>query len=179
MFSVSLVAFVMVPKLKVIGSWISTSVSSKPVVEIVILAEVPFAGITICLTSSTIINSSSNTAEEASWVIVNGMVISAPESLVAVKVTVVDEFSSIVGEENSNITSDSVSLSSNSNVTGIATPSATKASLYIAFTGVPGETTSDSVSSNSSSSIPAMLKVPVVCPAGIFIWGSNWYELSE
>ena len=41
------------------------------------------------------------------------MVISAPESLVAVKVTVVDEFSSIVGEENSNITSDSVSLSSN------------------------------------------------------------------
>ena len=65
------------------------------------------------------------------------------------------------------------SLSVNSNVKGLATPSATKASLYVAFTGVPGETTSDSVSSNSSSSIPAMLKVPVVCPAGILITGAT------
>ena len=111
---VSLVPFVMVPKLKVIGSEASTAVSSKPVVEMVILAELPFAGITICLTSSTIINSSPNTAEEASWVNVNGMVISVPETLEAVKVTVVDEFSSIVGEENSNTTAGKLSLSVNS-----------------------------------------------------------------
>ena len=49
------------------------------------LAELPFAGITICLTSSTIIYSSSNTAEEASSVNVNGMVTSAPETVDAVK----------------------------------------------------------------------------------------------
>ena len=82
----------MVPKLKVIGSEASTAVSTKPVVEMVILAELPFAGITICLTSSTITYSSSNTAEAASCVIVNGMVISAPETDDAVNVTVVEEF---------------------------------------------------------------------------------------
>ena len=119
----------MVPKLKVIGSWTSTAISSKPVVEMVILAELPFAGITICLTSSTIINSSPNTAEVASWVNVNGMVISAPETLEAVRVTVVDEFSSIVGEENSNTTSDKSSLSVNSSTIGVASSFETNPSL--------------------------------------------------
>ena len=97
---VSVVALITSPKVKIIGSCISTSSSSSPRVEIVMLAELPFAGITICLTSSTITYSSSNTAETASCVIVNGMVISAPETDDAVNVTVVEEFSSIVGEEN-------------------------------------------------------------------------------
>jgi len=89
---VSVVALVISPKVKIIGSRISTASSPNPSVEIVMLAELPFAGITICLTSSTIMYSSSNTAEEASSVNVNGIVTSAPETVDAVRVTVVESF---------------------------------------------------------------------------------------
>ena len=40
------------------------------------------------------------------------------------------------------------------------------------------ELSSDSVSSYSSSSSPAMLKAPVVCPAGILITGATLKELT-
>ena len=77
----------------------------------------------------------------------------------------VAEFSSIVGDEKANVTSDKVSLSVNSNVNGVITPLLTKTSLYVAFTAVPGETTRDSANSYKSSSSPTMEIVPVVCPA--------------
>ena len=63
------------------------------------------------------------------------MVISAPETLEAVRVTVVDEFSSIVGAENSNTTAGKSSLSVNSKFKGLATPLVTKASLNEALLG--------------------------------------------
>ena len=171
---VSVVAFTISPKVKIIGSRISTASSPNPSVEIVILAELPFAGITICLTSSTIIYSSFNTADKSSSVNVNGMVTSAPDTVDAVRVTVVDEFSSIVGEENSNTTSENSSLSVSSKVNGLAIPFVSKSSLYMALLAVLGETINDSASSNKSSSSPVKVNVPVVSPAAIFNCGANW-----
>ena len=177
---VSLVnAFSTSPKIKVIGSLISTASSNKPAVEIVILPELPFAGITICLTSSTIMYSSSNTADNSSSDNVNGIVTSAPETVEAVNVTVVVEFSSIVGDERANVTSDSSSSSVNSSTTGFVTLFVIKVSLKIAFSGVPGWTIIDSVNSYKSSSIPVIVKLPVVSPAAIFSCGESKYELTE
>ena len=124
--------------MKIIGSKNLYRSSSNPAVEIVILAELPFAGITICLTSSTIIYSSSNTADKSSSVNVNGIVTSAPETVDAVRVTVVDEFSSMVGEENSNTTSENSSLSVSSKVNGVTIPFVSKSSLYMALLAVLG-----------------------------------------
>ena len=122
--------------------------------------------------------SSSNTAEDASSVNVNGIVTSAPETVDAVRVTVVVEFSSIVGEENSNTTSESSSLSVSSKVNGVAIPFVSKSSLYMALLAVLGETINDSASSNKSSSSPIKVNAPVVSPAAIFNCGANWYEFT-
>ena len=171
---VSVVAFTTSPKVKIIGSKISTASSNNPAVEIVILPELPFAGITICLTSSSIIYSSSNTADNSSSDNVNGIITSAPETVDAVRVTVVDEFSSIVGEESSNTTSDNSSLSVSSKANGFGMPLVSKSSLYVALFAALGNTINDSVSSNKLSSFPVKVNVPVVSPAAIFNCGANW-----
>jgi len=101
------------------------------------------------------------------------MVISAPETDEAVNVTVVEEFSSIVGEENSNTTSENSSLSVSSKVNGFAIPSVSKSSLNVAFFAALGNTINDSVSSNKSSSLPVKVNVPVVSPAAIFNCGAS------
>ena len=167
---VLLVALVIVPNVKTIGSKISTSSSSKAsVVEAVILPVNWPAGITIS-------EDNTSTAVAALSESVNGMVTSTPLTAdkVAVKVTSSYGNSWMVGDENAYVTSDNSSLSVSSKSKGLATPSVSKASKIDAFIGVPGCTISDSVSSYKVSSSPVMVNVPEVSPALIFSCGDIW-----
>ena len=98
----SLVALLIVPKVKTIGSKISTRSSSKSsVVETVILPVSSPANTTISVDNT-------STAVEALSESVKGMVTSTPLTAdkVAVKVTSSYGNSLIVGDENANVTSD-------------------------------------------------------------------------
>ena len=146
----------------------STASSSKPSVEIVTLADVEPVEIKISepLTVYSVVCCAVPDK-------VNGIVISEPETSeeAAVKVTVFDEFSSILSDEKANVTNGAVSLSVK--VIAIA-----EASGNVAFDGDPGVTIIVSSNSNNESSSPVIVEIPVVSPAVIVISGNNWYILT-
>ena len=146
----------MSPKVKIIVSKISTSVSS--FAKISILAEVSPA--TIKISVSTTLNSLAS-AEPA--LVVKGIVTSKDDiaESVAVNCTGVIELSNILSDENSYVTEGSVSLFK------ISISKVSILESKIALNGVPAVTEIVSIGSNESSSMAVIATDPVSCPANI------------
>ena len=152
--------------MKIIVSIISIVSSSNPFVEIEILADSEFAGITICVAVTvvpvftTLYSSISVAVPERT----KGTVTSYEVTLdkVAVSSTSVAEFSTMDSDENSKLTSGAGSLSS------IKTVIASKA-LASALAGCNTFIDIVSVGSKEASSIVLIVKLPRRDPEGIFI----------
>ena len=174
--SVSVVVeFTSVPKVSIIVSISSTLLSSSPLVEIVTVPVVDPAAIFIGL--SLIMYSSVSVAVPET---VKGISIGFPLTLdnVAVKVTSVEEFSSIEGELKAKVT-DGGSLAS-----VIVTVETVVTSLVAFVTVVLGVIIIVSSYSKEVSTIEVKATVPVVSPAVIvisgfiFIFWTLWFSVS-
>ena len=161
---VVVVALTMVPIVNLIVSITSTAVSFLSLVDIVIEPFAALAGITISLAETVY-----SVVSVAVPLNVNGIRISFPDTIdgVAVKVTSVDEFSTIFGADNAKATVGIASLSVIVTVTAVF-------ELNVALVTEPGVKMIVSFSSSDISSIADKVKVPEVAPAGILSCGINW-----